>query len=363
MNEALIDWESFIDDVASLALFLQLSGFMEKCSQIWLFHYKCSCLLQDSYSSLRSLAFFCEYSEYYADNNDSFKLDEEISNHFSFIMQCLEKLPNLPRQTYQNYVLLVLLQIAYYYSRSLRYSYAQMLLQYVVLKHAELPERQGRYDIILATVDAIRFRLLWKNVNASDQKAVRNSAENVLLNRCLLREIEETLDRLHDFSYISSNDGVLFSILILGLVQEFAECTANRLCDNFINSLFIATCKSSLLFGLPFRLVEILSMWMRLNLQMEYIDKAQVRCNQFYSKIKILKINSLQTKLKIIEYVLGVKSLQELREKAKNMLNIQSSTLLPAACADLASANSNAGVEAIRKLAQVQLSPIKTVSS
>ncbi|TMW44123.1 hypothetical protein DOY81_010800 [Sarcophaga bullata] len=40
-------------------------------------------------------------------------------------------------------------------------------------------------------------------------------------------------------------------------------------------------------------------MWMKLNLQMEYVDKAQ-------------------TKLKIIEYVLGVKSLQELREKAKN---------------------------------------------
>ncbi|TMW44124.1 hypothetical protein DOY81_010801 [Sarcophaga bullata] len=42
------------------------------------------------------------------------------------------------------------------------------------------------------------------------------------------------------------------------------------------------------------------------------------------------------------------------------MLNIQSSTLLPTACADLASANLNPGVEAIRKLAQVQLLPIKT---
>ncbi|TMW43541.1 hypothetical protein DOY81_011378 [Sarcophaga bullata] len=42
------------------------------------------------------------------------------------------------------------------------------------------------------------------------------------------------------------------------------------------------------------------------------------------------------------------------------MLHIQSSTLLPTACADFASANLNPGVEAIRKLAQVQLSPIKT---
>ncbi|TMW44121.1 hypothetical protein DOY81_010798 [Sarcophaga bullata] len=180
MNEALIDWESFMDDVASLALFLQLYGFMEKCSQIWLFHYKCSCLLQDSYFSLRGLAFFCEYSEHCTNNNDSFKFDEEINNHFPFIIQCLEKLPNLPRQTYQNHVLLVVLQIAYYYSRALRYSFAQMLLQYVSLKHAELPERQGRYDIIMATIDAIRFRLLWKNVNAKEQKTVRTSAENML---------------------------------------------------------------------------------------------------------------------------------------------------------------------------------------
>lgn len=201
MDDAIIDWESILDDVASLALFLQLSGYMEQCSQIWLLHYKCSLLIQDSFSALRGLAFFCEYSEHYEQNvnNKLNKLDEEIQYHFPTITQALDNLANLQRQTYQNYILLAVLQIAHYYARSSRLSFAQMLLQCVQQKHDELAERQGRYDIILATMDAIKFRLLWKHFDdakaTAEQKATRTSAENLLLHRCLLHEVEETLDR------------------------------------------------------------------------------------------------------------------------------------------------------------------------
>ncbi|XP_046810107.1 protein three rows [Lucilia cuprina] len=350
MNDAIIDWESILDDLASLALCLQLSGYMEHCSRIWLLHYKCSRLIQDAFSALRGLTFFCEYSEHYGknDNNKAFELEDEIQYHFPTIMQGLENLTNLQRQTYQNYILLAVLQIAYYYARTSRLTFAQMLIQYVEEKHAELVERLGRYDIILATMDVIKFRLMWKHFDAAkstaDEKSVRTSAENLLLHRCLLHEVQETLDRLYEFSYISSCDGLLYSIMIIGLVQELAECTVNRLCDNFINALFIATTKCTLLMGLALRFVQVMGMWMWVNLQMEYVDKAQ-------------------TKLKIIEYVMGMKSLNEIMEKStkKTISDIQSSTLLPTQCVELFTQNQyNPGMEAIRRLAQVHLSPIKT---
>ncbi|KAI8117498.1 hypothetical protein FF38_13333 [Lucilia cuprina] len=349
MNDAIIDWESILDDLASLALCLQLSGYMEHCSRIWLLHYKCSRLIQDAFSALRGLTFFCEYSEHYGKNDSTkaFELEDEIQYHFPTIMQGLENLTNLQRQTYQNYILLAVLQIAYYYARTSRLTFAQMLIQYVEEKHAELVERLGRYDIILATMDVIKFRLMWKHFDAAkstaDEMAVRTSAENLLLHRCLLHEVQETLDRLYEFSYISSCDGLLYSIMIIGLVQELAECTVNRLCDNFINALFIATTKCTLLMGLALRFVQVMGMWMWVNLQMEYVDKAQ-------------------TKLKIIEYVMGMKSLNEIMEKStKNISDIQSSTLLPTQCVELFTQNQyNPGMEAIRRLAQVHLSPIKT---
>lgn len=280
MDDAIIDWESILDDLASLALCLQLYGYLEYSSKVWLLHYKCSRLLQDTFSALRGLAFFCEYSKHFETSEAPFQLDEEIQLHFPTIMQGLDNLVNLPRQAYQNYILLAVLQIAHYYARKGRYSFAQMLLQYVEQKHNELPERQGRYDIVMGTMDAIKFRLLAKHFDdtkaTEQEKEKRSTAENVLLHRCLLHEIEETLDRFHEFSFISSNDGLLFSILIIGLVQEMAECTVNRLCDNFINALFIATCKCTLQSGLALRFVQVMSMWMWVNLQMEYVDKAQV---------------------------------------------------------------------------------------
>lgn len=283
MDDGIIDWESILDDLASLALCLQLSGYMEQSMEAWLLHYKCSRLIQDGFSSLRGLAFFCEYSEHFEQNisTNYFKLEEEIQNNFPTITQGLENLANLPRQAFQSYILLAVLQIAHYYARTMRFSFAQMLIQYVEQKHAELPERRGSYDIVLATMDAIKFRLLWKHFDdpKTEEKTSRTIAEKLLLHRCLLREIENTLDRFHNFSYISSCDGCLYSILIIGLVQELAECTANRLCDNFINALFIATCKCTLLLGLALRFVQVMSMWMWVNLQMEYVERAQVSEN------------------------------------------------------------------------------------
>ncbi|KAM7341680.1 three rows [Cochliomyia hominivorax] len=342
MDDAIIDWESILDDLSNLALCLQLSGYIEYSSHIWLLHYKCSCLIQDNFSALRGLAFFCEHSKF-CDNDRFINLNEEIQLNFTNITQGLENLLNLQRQTYQNYILLAVLQIAHYYARLGRLTFAQILLQYVQEKHDELPERQGQYDIVMATMDAIKFRLLAKHFDeacAKDQaKTQRTTAEKLLLHRCLLREIEEILDRFHQFSFISSNDGLMYSILIVGLVQEMAECTVNRLCDNFINALFIATCKCTLQLGLALRFVQVMGMWMWVNLQMEYVDKAQ-------------------TKLKLIEYVMGLKTIKELTEKKSKVVN---SVTTSTGCIELYTpSHHNPGMEAIRRLAQVQLSPIKT---
>lgn len=301
MDEAIIDWESLLDDLAGLALCLELSGYMEQSLKVWLLHYKISRLIQDNISALRGLAFFCEHSEHFdkKSQNNCLKLDEEIQNNLPTLTQGLENLAHLQRQAFQTYILIAVAQIAYYYARTSRSSFAQMLLQYVQLKHAELGERQGRYDIVLATMDAIKFRLLWKHfkdaTTAKEANTRRTEAEHSLFHRCLLHEAEETLDRFHEFSCISSCDGLLYSILIINLVQELAECTVNRLCDSFINALFVATCKCTLTMGLALRFVQVMSMWMWVNLQMEYVDRAQVGFSRhkkkwFFKKICIFLI-------------------------------------------------------------------------
>lgn len=265
----------------AVAQFLQLGGYIEYSSHAWLLLYKISQLLQDTYSAFRALAFICEYYDCLESNIDSsqFQLDNEIQLHLPALTDALGKLSSLQTRK-QTYVFLVTIQIAYYYARCAKYSYAQMLLQFVEEKHNELPERQGRYDLVMCTLDIVHYRLLCKHVGGGkDNSNVgkrRSAGESVLLSQSLMRGVEQTLDRFRNFVYLSSSDSLMYVVLICNLLQDIAECSANRLYDNFMTIIFPAVCKCALSHGLALRMVQIMSSWMWINLQMEIVDEAHV---------------------------------------------------------------------------------------
>ncbi|XP_061389678.1 protein three rows-like [Musca vetustissima] len=348
-EDAILDWEAIIDDLTTLAQYLQFGNYLEYASNVWLLHYKISQLVLNSCSALTSLTFFCELSMLYekGDATSCLDLEKEIQLHLPHITQGLEQLASLTRRR-QNAIFLATLQIAYYYANSGRYNYAQILLQFVEEKHEEISERQGCYDIVMFTLDIIRYRLLWKHyrqLTAGDATpAVPKKAENLLLNQCLMDEMERTLDRLRDFSF-GSGDALSYNMLISNMTQDMAECSANRLYDNFLNSIFIAACRCAVQYGFALRLAQIMCSWMWINLQMEYVDQAQ-------------------TKMKIIEYVMGIRGLKELVgnsvKTATDEVKCNNPVLSEIHNDILSSLNHHNDIEAARRLAQVQLSPIKT---
>lgn len=286
-DDAIIDWELIIDDLTILAQFLQFSSYMEYASHVWMLHYKISQLIGDNFSALRGLAFFCEYSAFYEEHQMSIdQLEKEIQLHLPNVTNALTNLENLHRRK-QNFVLLAALQIAYFYVRCSKYTFGQMLLQFVEEKHYELVDRRGNYDIIMATLDIIRYRILWKHYEfgaGETTKSNNSKAENLLLNQCLMGEIEQTMERLRDFVFVTG-DGMAYNMLLTCLAQDFAECSANRLYENLLSSLFVAACKCSLQYGFALRMAQVMSTWIWVNLQMEYVDAAQVRSNNEICRI------------------------------------------------------------------------------
>uniref|UniRef100_A0A1I8PXL2 Protein three rows n=1 Tax=Stomoxys calcitrans TaxID=35570 RepID=A0A1I8PXL2_STOCA len=340
-DEALIDWEAIIEDLGAVAQFLEMSSYTEYASHVWMLHYKISQLLLDDISSLKALTFFCENSSFYEENERDINLDKEIELHLPTITNSLENIESLHRRK-QNLILLVTLHVGFYYIRCSKYTFGQMLLQYVEEKHNALPDRLGAYDLITANLDVIRYKLLWRHYHHAEKDLSSHVVKNVLLNQSLIGEIEQILERMKKFVCVAS-EALSYHKLIFNMVQDLAECSANRLYENVVISLYAAACKCALLNSFALRMAQVMSTWMHINLQMEYIDNAQ-------------------TKLKIIEYIMGIKSLKEL---CGNSTPTTASTALkycdkPSENISEAIPYNAVGMEATRRLVPVQLSPIKT---
>ncbi|XP_011183007.2 protein three rows [Zeugodacus cucurbitae] len=333
-NEVYIDWESIVEDLTSLALYMQLAGYLDVATDAWLLHYRITNLIDDDYNSIRSLSYFCENSVYFQNAQNAIDLRIEVPHKQKFLLHALKQLPTLIKR-YQNHVLMCLCQMAHYYARTGHLNYAQALLQYVQQAHATLPNQQGKYNVVLGTVDIVKFRILWKHLDS-----VVDRGDTQLSQRCLLREMEDTLERFRgDFFKLSNSELVSYTILLLSLVEEVAECAANRLCDHFVNSYFAGTFKLLLQSGSALRIIQMLAMWAWINLQMEYVQKAQI-------------------KIKLIEYILGAKNIDDLRQLSEAR----------AAEKKLAAPNGyntaellHSGVEPLRKMIPLYASPIKTL--
>ncbi|XP_039956355.1 protein three rows [Bactrocera tryoni] len=331
-NEVYIDWESIVEDLTSLALYLQLAGYLDVATEAWILHYRVTNLINDEYNSLRSLAYFCENSEYFLNSQNSIDLAVEVARKQNFLLNALQQLPTLIKR-HQNHVLMCLCQMAHYYARIGHLNYAQVLLQYVHQVHAELPNQQGKYNVVLGTVDIVKFRILWKHLDS-----VAERRETQLSQRCLLREMEDTLERFRgDFFKLSNSELMSYTILLLSLIEQVAECAANRLCDHFVNSYFAGTFKLLLQSGSALRIIQMLAMWAWINLQMEYVQKAQI-------------------KVKLIEYILGEKTIEDLRQLSEARA-VEKKLAVPNTYNTLELLHS--GMEPLRKMIPLHASPTK----
>ncbi|XP_067630632.1 protein three rows [Eurosta solidaginis] len=332
--EISIDWEAIIEDLTSLALYLQLAGYTDLATQAWILHYRIANTINDDFSSLRSLSYFCEYSEYFMTLKNEMNLNVETARKESFLLNALQQLPILQKR-FQNYILLYLCQLGRYHARNGHIVYAQILLKLVKQAHDELPNQQGKYNVVLGTVDVIKFRIMWKHLDGDE-----SDINNQLMQRCLLRDMEDLLERFRgDFFKLSSSDVMSYTILLLSLVEQIAECSANRLCDQFVNSYFAGTFKLLLQSGSGLRLIQMLTMWTWINLQMEYVKKAQI-------------------KVKLIEYILGIKSLEVLRQITEQAA-VEKKLKMPTTYTNTELLHS--GMEPLRKMIPLHASPIQMV--
>lgn len=66
----------------------------------------------------------------------------------------------------------------------------------------------------------------------------------------------------------------------MSILEDVTECIGNRLADLNIQGFYLTALRLAIEAGLTLRFVNILISWMWLNLQQEYIDKAEVNnCN------------------------------------------------------------------------------------
>lgn len=307
-DEALIEWEFLLEDLEYVGYLVQLSGNLEFALDIWLLHYKCSKYLNNSYGMFQGLTYFCEHSYLLAKHaeigGEEF-LARELEPIYVLIVQELEFLQeNFVKCTVRNrqydIVLILAIQIAYYYAINHNYLESRNLLDYVLMKRDEINKLQGKeiYNCVMATYDMVQIRLYWKHdiaqdVNISDRifrketNATCVEADNgigvptlISTHQQLFSHIEETLERFRQYSSLYSTDLLCYSIILMSILEDVTECIGNRLADLNIQGFYLTALRLAIEAGLTLRFVNILISWMWLNLQQEYIDKAEVNnCN------------------------------------------------------------------------------------
>jgi len=156
-------------------------------------------------------------------------------------------------------------------------STAQLLLLQVEQLRGEFPERLGKSDIVLITLQTVRFRLGYQQRKPKTPMMITP-----------LRQLDTLLDNVRNFCNLSSLDGGSLQLLLSTLVRESTECSANRLSERlaFSNIALHLALQS----GLALRTIEVFLAWLWTNLQMENFDKAQ-------------------SKLRLIEHCLDIRRL------------------------------------------------------
>ncbi|XP_052839336.1 protein three rows isoform X1 [Drosophila gunungcola] len=276
IEETPIDWQALIDDGVAAANGLSTMGYRTQADDAWLLLLRIGRLLEDRFTYLRALNHFLTQNEVQA------RLKLNLAEEVKWAEELLDDLwPQLHNGRFykreQTMVMLCFCHLASYYARRDCLSHAQLLLLHVEQLRAEFPERLGKNDIILITMQTVRFRLRYQQRKPGMPRMMMP-----------LRQLDTLMDNLRTFVGLSSLDNNSLMLLLNNLVTESTECSANRLSEQV--QLSHVVLRSNLETGLALKTVEIFLSWLWTNLQMENFDKAQ-------------------SKLRLIEHCLDIKPL------------------------------------------------------
>jgi len=216
--------------------------------------------LEDRFTYLRALNHFLSQND--VNSRLKLQLSEEVERAEEFLDDLWPQLQSgrfFKRQ--HTTVMLCFCHLASYYARMGCMSTAQLLLLQVEQLRGEFPERLGKSDIVLITLQTVRFRLGYQQRKPKTPMMITP-----------LRQLDTLLDNVRNFCNLSSLDGGSLQLLLSTLVRESTECSANRLSERlaFSNIALHLALQS----GLALRTIEVFLAWLWTNLQMENFDKA-----------------------------------------------------------------------------------------
>lgn len=256
-----IDWEPIIDDVAMLARLFHFRGYVDSAYKAWLLLLRITTHVDDVLNRIRALGFLCDECQFIEHYDPEYNLEEEIINMEVAIYECLMNLEFLtPRR--QNYILICICNIAWFWATKRQYVESQILLDMVFLKIEELEDRRDKFEMVRATHLAISFRIKWK-------------LQKELPQRIAFQHVEKILDEIRAVVYYTSEDSVNFPILLFAVVNDISEFTTNRLGEPATLPYVQMVLKLALDTGAAFRMVQFLILWVHINLQSENPSKCQ----------------------------------------------------------------------------------------
>ncbi|XP_041449056.1 protein three rows [Drosophila obscura] len=277
-DETPIDWEALIDDAVAAAMALSSMGYMAQADDAWLLLLRIGRMLDERFTYLRALTHFL--AQDHPSPNQQLQLSEEVDRAQELLNDLWPQLKNGHFfKRHHTIVMLCLCHMASYYARQDCLCHAQLLLLQAEELRSEFDERLGKSDIVLITIQTVRFRLEY-------QRKKRSSGLPRMPTP--LRQLDTLVDSVRNFYGLSSVDLGALQLLLADLVRESTECAANRLTERlgFTGIMLNMVLQS----GMALRAIEVLISWLWMNLQMEYLDKAQ-------------------SKLRLLDHLLAIKPL------------------------------------------------------
>ncbi|XP_033246662.1 protein three rows isoform X2 [Drosophila miranda] len=330
-----IDWEALIDDAVAAAMALSTMGYMAQADEAWLLILRIGQMLDERFTYLRALTHFL--GQEHLNSNQQLQLSEEVDRAQELLDDLWPQLQNgcfFKRQ--HTIVMLCLCHMASYYARQDCLCHAQLLLLHVEDLRAQFDERVGKSDIVLITIQTVRFRIDYLRKKRCSSLPRRPTP---------LRQLDTLVDSVRNFCTVSSVDLGALQLLLADLVRESTECAANRLTDRFA---FYGTMLNLVLqSGMALRTIEVLISWLWMNLQMEYLDQAQSKLRLLDHLLAIKPLSRTLVEQTSAKYIPAIAAKEDL--KANAMSELTSNMLLMQL------------VEPIRKQNQLDVATLKSL--
>ncbi|XP_055374312.1 uncharacterized protein LOC129607374 [Condylostylus longicornis] len=258
-----IDIDAILDDLSYLARHFQFRGYLDLATDAWFLvlnfakHYN-NC---DLYK-MRALTFFCKYIHYDILEKYDLSLEDELHSLSEKVLENYKNLETLsPRK--QNYVLLYLLNVAYYYGHQNDIKSLKVLIKMVQSKLNEIKERKYKFELVRAHLVSLE---LYFRINTLEKLVV---SPFIFISH-ILRELKEVV-------YITSEDSLSMSCFLIELLQNLTSFLLTIFETKMIMSYLIYVLSFSLQYGITLRITQLFLIWTKISLQNGDVNPALLK--------------------------------------------------------------------------------------